>query len=199
MLEASCGADTALTAPATQVAASPVGVAMGVSSTAAAGATPRRQARRPGRSRLRRASCSSHVRPPTPDRQGAHVAVAVVDPHGYWSDLTLDDLGCALGGTPGWIAGGGTGATPEDAIRDLLSKLGTAGMSPDPARFERAAIGYPDSPHQTWILGTADSTYMTAAVTRSGSTYTADPDLLCEPAQWSTGPAADPRGQLTRD
>jgi len=195
-----CGADLALSVSDDVVAATAAGVAVQVTSEAPAGAylnygwpgggggdgMPEAAqtwtlAAPPGELRL---SCS------TLDRQGAEVVVDVVDPHGYWSDLTLADLGCPLGGMPSWAVAGGTGATAQEAVDDLIAKFDDAGTSQVLTRAEHAGIGYPDAPTQTWILGNAGTTYMTARVTDTGSGFTADPDALCRPSPWVTEPDA---------
>ncbi len=191
-----CDADLALSVSGEVVAATAAGVAVQVTSEAPAGAylnyawsgggggggTPNAAqtwmlAAPPGKLRL---SCS------TLDREGAEVVVDVVDPHEYWSDLTLADLGCPLGGMPSWAVSAGTGETAQEAVDDLISKFEDVGTSPAVTRAEHAEIGYPDAPTQTWILGNAGTTYMTAMVTDTGSGYTADPDALCRPSPWAT-------------
>lgn len=192
LVEVLCGADLGLSLSSDTVAATSSGVAVRVTSEASAGAylnyglggdpmpaTPATWmlAAPPGELHL---SCS------TLDHQGTEVAVTVVDPDHHWSDRKLADFGCPIGGIPGWVVSGGTGATPEEAVTNLIAKSTAYGVSPTLTRSEHAEIGYPDAPSQTWIIGTTDTTYMTAVVAQSGSNYTADPDALCEASPWAT-------------
>jgi len=192
LVEAICDAELGLGVSSDAVAATSSGVAVRVTSEAPAGAylnygwggdpmpaTPETWtlAAPPGPLQL---SCS------TLDHQGAEVVVTVVDPNGYWSDQTVADFGCTIGAMPGWADPGGAGATPEGAVTDLIANFTAAGASPTLTRSERAETGYPDAQRQTLILGTADTTYMTAVVTPSGSQYAADPDALCQASPWAT-------------
>jgi len=187
-----CDANLALRVSSDTVAATASGVAVRVTSEAPAGAylnyglggdpmpaSPETWmlAAPPGELQL---SCS------TLGHEGAVVTVAVVDPGHFWSDLTLADLGCPIGGMPGWAVSGGTGATPEEAIADLIANFTALGASPTLTRSEHAAIGYPGAANQTWIIGATDTTYMTAVVTGSGTNYSAFPDALCEASPWPT-------------
>lgn len=192
LVEVLCDADLGLSVSSDTVAATSSGVAVRVTSEAPAGAylnyglggdpmpaTPETWmlAAPPGELHL---WCS------TLDHEGAEVAVTVVDPDHHWSDRTLADFGCPIGGMPGWVVSGGTGATPEEAVTNLIANFTASGVSPSLTRSEHAEIGYPDASSQTWIIGRADTTYMTAVVAQSGSNYTAYPDALCEASHWAT-------------
>jgi len=196
LVEVLCDADLSVSVSSDTVAATSSGVALRVTSEAPAGAylnyglggdpmpaTPETWmlAAPPGELHL---WCS------TLDHEGAEVAVTVVDPDHHWSDRTLADFGCPIGGMPYWVVSAGTGATPEEAVTNLIAKFTASGVSPTLTRSEHAEIGYPDASNQTWIIGTADTTYMTAVVAQSGSNYTANPDALCVASPWTTAPDA---------
>lgn len=121
----------------------------------------------------------------TLDQEGAVANVTVVDPDHVWSVQTLAGLGCPIGGMPSWAVSAGTGATPEDAVAQLIANFTDFGVSPTLTRFEHAQIGYAETSNQTWIVGTADSTHMTAVVTESGAGYSAMPDSLCTASPWT--------------
>jgi hypothetical protein len=121
----------------------------------------------------------------TLEHEGAVVNVIVVDPDHHWSDQTLDGLGCPVRGIPSWVVSGGTGATPEDAVAQLIANFTEHGASPTLTRYEYAQIGYLDTSNQTWIIGTADATHMTAVVTESGAEYQASPEVLCVASPWT--------------
>lgn len=126
-----------------------------------------------------------HLGCSTLEQEGALTTVLVVDPGRYWSDQTLAERGCPVGGQPGWAVRGGDGATPEEAVAQVLANFAEAGVSPTLARYEHAYLGYPDASSPTWIIGTADETYATVMVNESGSSYIASPDYLCVPSPWT--------------
>jgi hypothetical protein len=121
----------------------------------------------------------------TLEQEGAVVSVGVVDPGHHWSDRTPASLGCPIGGVPSWAVSGGTGATPEDAVAQLIANFTDAGVSPALTRFEHAQSGYPETSNQTWVIGTADATFMTAVVTEVDTGYSAEPDFLCAASPWT--------------
>lgn len=100
-------------------------------------------------------------------------------PGGHWSDATAEDFGCAVGAMPGWAIEGGTGATPEEAVEELM------GQFAEPMeRAERAWVGYPDAAVQTWILGDERLTKVSAMVYEANGEYQASPDYICVETPW---------------
>jgi len=184
-LEVHCDENFVLTVSAQTVQATAAGVPLRVSSAAPAGTYLHYPAggdelpaepsvwmleEPPGELAL---SCSSL------DAEGADVVVTVVDPGGHWSDATAEDFGCAVGGMPGWAIEGGTGATPEEAVEELM------GQFAEPMeRAERAWVGYPDAAVQTWILGDERLTKVSAMVYEANGEYQASPDYICVETPW---------------
>ena len=189
-VEVMCDKDLVLTVSAPAVAATSAGVAVRVTSEAPEGAylnygtggdaMPSEPATwilasPPGDLTL---SCS------TLEKEGQPVTVTVTDPHAYWSDATLDELGCPLGGMPSWAMGGASGSTAEEAVAGLAANFNAQADGPAMTRWDRAFIGYADNPHQSWVLGTADETRMTAIVIGSGGSFESFPEAICQANPW---------------
>lgn len=90
----------------------------------------------------------------------------------------MSDLGCPPGVTPGWaIPGPGVGATPEDAVKDLLASM--TGPDWSRATAARAQVGYPQAPVQTWIVSLSGRPEISVTVTAAGASFEALPDTCC--------------------
>ena len=189
-LDVLCDKDLVLTASSTAVAATPTGVTVRVTSEAPRGAylnygtggdelpadaATWTLASPPGALTL---NCS------TLEKEGTPVTVTVTDPNGYWSDATVEDLGCTIGGMPSWAIGGASGSTAEEAVAGLAANFNAQSDNPAMTRWERASVGYVDSPQQSWVLGTADETRMTAIVTGSDGSFESFPEAICDPGPW---------------
>ena len=111
----------------------------------------------------------------------APVTVEVVDAHGYWRTSTIADFGCGPGGAqPSWKVGNGTGATPEGAVDALLDQLKNGvGLERRDYSAEPAPTGYSGSDTQTWVASKRGTPDFSVLVTQTGSTFTADPGVLC--------------------
>jgi hypothetical protein len=112
----------------------------------------------------------------------APVEIDVVDPNGYWRTSSIADFGCPGGVTPSWAVGNGSGQTPEQAVEALLDQFGDAdGAVRDRSDWsaEPAPTGYSGSKTQTWIGSRRGRPYASILVTDSGSSYVANPDVLC--------------------
>lgn len=186
-----CGVDLAITVSSAVVAATSAGVVLEVSSDAPAGTyltfgnrgEPLPEGPEtwvsdapPGEMAL---TCML-------DGEESEATVTVVDPDGVWSDRTLAEAGCTVSGIPGWAVAvaGAKGDTAEEAVEDLLDKFTSADVEPVYTRSERADIGYPESPEQTWIIGTDRSPHVTAVVIETADGFAAHPDVLCERNGW---------------
>ena len=112
------------------------------------------------------------------DAPGSSATVDVVDADSYWSSTTLAAAGCPLGSEPSWAVGPGTGPTAQAALDDLEQQL-LRGTQHGPITWEPARIGYRDAPTTTWIASYDGQTRYTAIVTVTGSTWTAEPDIVC--------------------
>lgn len=109
------------------------------------------------------------------------VTVEVVDPHGYWRTSTLADFGCAPGAQPSWAVGNGTGPTAQDAVDDLLTMFaGRVDRDPGDYTAEPAPTGYSGSDTQTWVASRQGMPNLSIRVTASGTSFTANPDVLCD-------------------
>lgn len=110
----------------------------------------------------------------------APVEIEIVDPDGYWRTSTIADFGCQRGAQPSWAVGNGTGATPKEAVDALLDQFGDgAGRDRDDWTAEPAPTGYSGSETQTWIGYRRGTPYASIQVTRAGTSYVANPDVLC--------------------
>ena len=108
----------------------------------------------------------------------APTRIDVVDPHGYWRPTTLDDLGCApSGAVASRDIGPVGGETAEQAVTNLLGKLGSGGRRGS-LTIRKAEIGYVAST-PTWIASRAGRPAFTVVVGWFGSTFTARPDRRC--------------------
>jgi hypothetical protein len=112
------------------------------------------------------------------DAPGSSATVDVVDSDGNWSSTTLADAGCPLGGEPSWAVGPGTGPNAQAALDDLGQQL-LRGAQHGPITWRQALIGYRDAPTTTWIASYDGKPRYTAIVTVTGSTWTAEPDIIC--------------------
>lgn len=108
------------------------------------------------------------------------VKVEVVDSYGYWRTPTLADYGCSPGGWPSWAVGNGTGPTAQRAVDDLLAMFteGADGAANDYAA-EPAPTGYSGADTQTWLGYLRGTPNFSILVTGSGTSFTANPDVLC--------------------
>ena len=118
------------------------------------------------------------------DVEGATVAVTVVDPKHYWTDTSLAVYGCHDFSIVDWAIGPAAGATPEEAVENLIASFTDFGTSRELTRREHAEIGYPDAATQTWVIGSSDAPSMTAQVWEAGAGYEAGADAVCEGGAW---------------
>jgi hypothetical protein len=104
--------------------------------------------------------------------------IDVVDPRGYWRPMTLEGLGCSPSG-PALSPGVGPvgGETAEQAVANLLGKLGSGGRHGS-LTIRKADIGYVAST-PTWIASRDGRPAFTVVVGWFGSTFTARPDRRC--------------------
>lgn len=108
--------------------------------------------------------------------------VEVVDPYGYWRTSTLAEFGCAPGAQPSWAVFNGKGPTAQDAVDDLLAKFADV-VDRDASDYtaEPAPTGYSGAESQTWVGFRRGSANFSILVTGSGTSFTANPDMLCGP------------------
>jgi hypothetical protein len=112
--------------------------------------------------------------------QSAPALVKVEDPHGYWRNQTLADLGCGSGGAqPSWVIGASTGETPQLAVDGVLNAF--AAELEKTYTAEPADIGYVEAEMQSWVASEDGQPRLTIQVTRTASGYSAWPDALCGP------------------
>ena len=116
--------------------------------------------------------------------------MTVVDPNEYWSPNTTDDYGCPIAAIADWATEPGEGATAEEAVAQLIDHHNAWGDATVMTRSEHAEMGYPDASPQTWIIGTEDTTHMTAWVSDTGSGFLASPEAICAQNPWSVPPGA---------
>ena len=188
-------APTGITVSSRQVAAQPSGVVLRVSSSLAAGAYLTYQwngphGSRPGGGDPLPSQPETWTLTPPPGTltlscwvrdDAAPQAIAeitVTDPGGFWRSTTLDDLGCPGGSQPSWVMPPGTGPTARQAIEELMRH--TATIRPDLAA-RPADVGYLEQQVQVWLVTSSGRPFLTANVTRHGSTFEALPDLRCLP------------------
>jgi hypothetical protein len=108
----------------------------------------------------------------------AATRIDVVDPRGYWRPMTLEGLGCLPGGpAPSRDVGPVGGETAEQAVANLLGKLGSGGRRGS-LTIRKAEIGYVAST-PTWIASRRGRPAFTVVVGWFGSTFTARPDRRC--------------------
>jgi len=193
-LEVHCDEDLVLTVSSETVTATPTGVPLLVSSDAPAGAYLNHTTggdplpATPTMWMLTAAPGALTLHCSTLEAEGAVVEVTVVDPNGYWSNATLEELGCPMGGIPSWAIEAGEGDTAHEAIEALMANFNEGGRNPEMTRGMHAGLGYPEAADQAWILGNDRTTEIKAVVTKTGSGFTAWPDWMCEPTPW---PAED--------
>ncbi len=114
----------------------------------------------------------------TPTREWPAQTVSVSDDQHHWSPVTLSDLACPPGISPGWaISKPGRGPTAATAIRDMLRHM--QGTEWSHATQSKAQIGYPDAPVQTWIVAISGRPEISATVTAAGPDFEATPDTIC--------------------
>lgn len=118
------------------------------------------------------------------DVDGPEVTVTIADPGGYFSTTTLAGYGCDRGGLVDWAFGPATGATPEEAVTNLVAGFGEFGTRRELTRWEHADVGYRDAAIQTWVIGSDASPDITAQVMKSGSGYQAFADAICAGGTW---------------
>lgn len=115
-----------------------------------------------------------------PAMEGTTVVVEVVDPHGYWSSTTLDQLGCGWGSIPSWAVASGRADSATEAVDELLAGLANrTGAGSSGLTAEQAPVGYSGAATQTWVVARDGRPYLSALVTREGGSSTAVPDRLC--------------------
>ena len=108
----------------------------------------------------------------------AAARIDVVDPRGYWRPMTLEGLGCSPSGpVPSRDVGPVGGETAEQAVANLLGKLGSGGRRGS-LTIRKAEIGYVAST-PTWIASRRGRPAFTVVVGWFGSTFTARPDRRC--------------------
>lgn len=185
-LEVACSA-TGLTVSADTVEATPSGVPVSVSSTAASGTylnigwdgggqgdpAPRSSEEwtvpaPPGELTI---WCSN------PGKEWPAERVHVIDPRGHWRPTTLSDAGCPPGAMPSWVVGPGRGATAEEAVKDLLAAMTGADWAS--ATVALAPVGYPQAPTQTWIVSLSGRPEISVLVKSVGPVFEASPDAFC--------------------
>lgn len=114
----------------------------------------------------------------TPAHEWPAQTVTVSDDGRHWSPITLSDLACPPGISPGWaISKPGRGASAEVAIREMLRHM--EGTDWSHATQTKAPIGYPDAPVQTWIVALSGRPEISATVTQTGVNFEASPDTIC--------------------
>ena len=190
-IDVRCNEDLSITVSSATVAATSAGVVLNVSSEAPAGAylnygtggdeLPAGPAtwtlgNPPGPMTL---SCS------TLEVEGDPVTVTVADPNGYWSNATTEDLGCVIGGMPGWAIEGGSGSTPDDALAELAANFNATTNGEPLTTWRPASAGYPDATRETWVVGTAEKVKITAIVVQTATGYESYPDALCVEGPWA--------------
>jgi len=96
---------------------------------------------------------------------------------------SLTGLGCRTQGSPSWVNGlGGTGATAEDAVEQVLvafEELSRKQGKPAAFGAEPANLGYSGAQRQTWVASRDGRAYATIVVTATDGSYTAGPYALC--------------------